>query len=202
MHQHVRPTCAVCPRQSFGVQITPHGSPAAPTAAHPTSATVGGGSSLEEPAHARVTEAVGAAHARVPRTEAPISSGAVAHESEAGVSTADSTGTGVVATSASEALRPPVGLCQQFVANAAVAGDQFVWHVDADPASVPGGCPWHQQFGLYANRVRSTVRCKPLRDAAHSALQAALMPQAAPPLPACRPACQGCRSGGPNAASL
>lgn len=49
------------------------------------------------------------------------------------------------------------GLCQQFVANAAVAGDQFVWHVDADPADVPQDSPWVQQYGLYANRVRTAL---------------------------------------------
>jgi hypothetical protein len=47
------------------------------------------------------------------------------------------------------------GLCQQFVANAAVAEDQFVWHVDADPADVPADSNWVTQYGLYTNRVRS-----------------------------------------------
>jgi hypothetical protein len=42
--------------------------------------------------------------------------------------------------------------CSCFLANAAVAGDQFSWHVDADPQSFPVPTPWSEEFGLYCNR--------------------------------------------------
>ena len=48
---------------------------------------------------------------------------------------------------------PLHGLCEQFVANAAVAGNQFLWHVDADPSNIPVESPWAATMGLYANRV-------------------------------------------------
>lgn len=40
--------------------------------------------------------------------------------------------------------------CDQFVANAAVAGDTFAWHIDADPAGFPRS-PWTDAFGDYCN---------------------------------------------------
>ena len=40
--------------------------------------------------------------------------------------------------------------CSSFVANAAVHGDAFQWHVDADPASFPPGA-WLAAYGDYAN---------------------------------------------------
>jgi hypothetical protein len=42
--------------------------------------------------------------------------------------------------------------CNQFVANAAVHGDSFSWHVDADPWDLPESA-WTQQHGHYFNRV-------------------------------------------------
>jgi hypothetical protein len=39
-----------------------------------------------------------------------------------------------------------------FVANAAVCGDMFHWHVDCDPAALPEGSPWSQEHGCYFNR--------------------------------------------------
>lgn len=41
--------------------------------------------------------------------------------------------------------------CACFVANAAVAGDTFRFHVDADPTSFPDGSPWHAAYGDYFN---------------------------------------------------
>eukprot|EP01023_Acetabularia_acetabulum_P002205 TRINITY_DN10843_c0_g1_i1.p1 TRINITY_DN10843_c0_g1~~TRINITY_DN10843_c0_g1_i1.p1 ORF type:complete len:320 (-),score=47.34 TRINITY_DN10843_c0_g1_i1:1111-2070(-) len=41
--------------------------------------------------------------------------------------------------------------CDQFVGNAAVKGDQFGWHEDANPASFPD-CPWVDQYDRYCNR--------------------------------------------------
>ncbi|PRW50819.1 hypothetical protein C2E21_5446 [Chlorella sorokiniana] len=41
--------------------------------------------------------------------------------------------------------------CACFVANAAVAGDSFRFHVDADPTSFPDGSPWHAAYGDYFN---------------------------------------------------
>eukprot|EP01025_Chloroclados_australasicus_P060189 TRINITY_DN76_c4_g1_i3.p1 TRINITY_DN76_c4_g1~~TRINITY_DN76_c4_g1_i3.p1 ORF type:complete len:333 (+),score=27.30 TRINITY_DN76_c4_g1_i3:228-1226(+) len=41
--------------------------------------------------------------------------------------------------------------CDQFVCNAAVSGDQFNWHVDADPSNLTE-CPWVHEYGLYSNR--------------------------------------------------
>ena len=38
--------------------------------------------------------------------------------------------------------------CERYVANAAVAGDVFAWHLDADPSSMP------PPFGGYVNRER------------------------------------------------
>ena len=39
----------------------------------------------------------------------------------------------------------------RMVANAPVYGDQFSWHVDADPAVLPPS-PWRDYFGTYTNR--------------------------------------------------
>ena len=41
--------------------------------------------------------------------------------------------------------------CDVFVANAAVHGDGFRWHVDADPSSFPTRCPWTDAHGEYVN---------------------------------------------------
>eukprot|EP00210_Caulerpa_lentillifera_P001733 g1664.t1 len=41
--------------------------------------------------------------------------------------------------------------CDKFVANAAVYGDSFQWHVDADPWTFPESSNWVQQFGHYFN---------------------------------------------------
>lgn len=41
--------------------------------------------------------------------------------------------------------------CNAFVANAAMAGDTFAWHVDADPTSFPSPSPWLDAFGDYFN---------------------------------------------------
>lgn len=40
--------------------------------------------------------------------------------------------------------------CNQFVGNAAVYGDCYTWHVDADPAAFPPS-PWVHTFGTYCN---------------------------------------------------
>mmetsp|Transcript_5477 Transcript_5477/g.17630 ORF Transcript_5477/g.17630 Transcript_5477/m.17630 type:complete len:174 (-) Transcript_5477:77-598(-) len=50
-------------------------------------------------------------------------------------------------------ISPPDGAhaCTSFVANAAVAGAAFEWHVDADPSSFPDGCRWVEEFGDYCN---------------------------------------------------
>eukprot|EP00957_Ditylum_brightwellii_P129260 9860268-Ditylum_brightwellii.AAC.1 len=42
--------------------------------------------------------------------------------------------------------------CGAFVANAAVYGDVFRWHVDADPTSLAPS-PWTERYGYYFNRV-------------------------------------------------
>eukprot|EP00775_Hariotina_reticulata_P003171 gene3171-biopygen4832 len=44
------------------------------------------------------------------------------------------------------------GDCSYFLANAAVTGDAFSWHIDADPASFPSATPWSMQHGNYCNR--------------------------------------------------
>lgn len=38
----------------------------------------------------------------------------------------------------------PGSVCEAFVANAAVHGDTFLWHVDGDPSDIPDG-PWYDQ---------------------------------------------------------
>jgi probable phosphoglycerate mutase len=38
------------------------------------------------------------------------------------------------------------------VANAAVTGDAFQWHRDAQPAELAGEAPWAERHGLYYNR--------------------------------------------------
>ncbi|KAL1511273.1 hypothetical protein AB1Y20_006081 [Prymnesium parvum] len=43
--------------------------------------------------------------------------------------------------------------CTSFVANAAVYGNCFQWHVDADPSSLPP-CRWLDRFGDYLNGTR------------------------------------------------
>ena len=40
--------------------------------------------------------------------------------------------------------------CNQFVGNAAVYGDCYTWHVDADPTAFPDS-PWVDTFGHYCN---------------------------------------------------
>lgn len=42
--------------------------------------------------------------------------------------------------------------CSCFLANAAVAGDAFTWHVDADPEEFPVNTPWTDEYGTYCNR--------------------------------------------------
>eukprot|EP01024_Parvocaulis_polyphysoides_P031055 TRINITY_DN28152_c0_g1_i1.p1 TRINITY_DN28152_c0_g1~~TRINITY_DN28152_c0_g1_i1.p1 ORF type:complete len:365 (-),score=38.05 TRINITY_DN28152_c0_g1_i1:10-954(-) len=41
--------------------------------------------------------------------------------------------------------------CDEFVGNAAVQGDEYNWHIDADPSNF-SDCPWVQQYGRYSNR--------------------------------------------------
>lgn len=43
--------------------------------------------------------------------------------------------------------------CHAMLANAAMHGDHFGWHQDADPQTFPLGSAWTSQWGLYANRV-------------------------------------------------
>lgn len=40
--------------------------------------------------------------------------------------------------------------CAHFVGNAPVHGDEYTWHIDADPASLPD-CVWTAAFGDYVN---------------------------------------------------
>ena len=44
-------------------------------------------------------------------------------------------------------------VCERFVANAAVHGDVFRWHLDADPSSLPPS-EWTATHGTYTNRER------------------------------------------------
>ena len=44
--------------------------------------------------------------------------------------------------------------CDEFVANAAVAGDAFAWHIDADPVGL-GPSPWTDEHSTYCNGVPS-----------------------------------------------
>ncbi len=53
------------------------------------------------------------------------------------------------ASSTADCQTPPVD-CNQFVGNAAVYGDCYTWHVDADPAAFPPS-PWVDAFGYYCN---------------------------------------------------
>ena len=50
--------------------------------------------------------------------------------------------------------------CHAFVGNAAVHGDDYQWHVDADSMTVPESSEWCQTFGQYTNRVRCCLCCK------------------------------------------
>ena len=43
-----------------------------------------------------------------------------------------------------------------FVANAAVPGDRFQWHVDADPSEFVDS-EWTREHGRYFNRVGQTI---------------------------------------------
>ena len=43
--------------------------------------------------------------------------------------------------------------CDEFVANAAVYGDCFRWHVDADPWTFHENSKWAQRHGIYFNGV-------------------------------------------------
>ena len=44
------------------------------------------------------------------------------------------------------------GHCSAFLGNAAVHGDTFRWHVDADPSDFPVPSPWTDAYGQYCNR--------------------------------------------------
>ena len=44
-------------------------------------------------------------------------------------------------------------VCERFVANAAVCGDEYSWHFDADPSSFPPS-EWTVAHGSYTNRER------------------------------------------------
>lgn len=48
------------------------------------------------------------------------------------------------------AVAEPSVDCNQFVGNAAVYGDCYTWHVDADPSAFPAS-PWVDTFGHYCN---------------------------------------------------
>ncbi|KAI3427134.1 hypothetical protein D9Q98_007071 [Chlorella vulgaris] len=52
-------------------------------------------------------------------------------------------GTAAAAAGGCSSRHGPVD-CSCFVANAAVAGDSFSYHVDADPTSFPDGSPWNE----------------------------------------------------------
>jgi hypothetical protein len=54
-------------------------------------------------------------------------------------------------TSANPAA-PIAADCSCFLANAAVHGDCYSWHVDADPSTFPCPSPWTDTFGSYCNR--------------------------------------------------
>jgi len=41
--------------------------------------------------------------------------------------------------------------CDAFVANAAVHGDEYRWHLDADPSSFPDSCAWVRTYGDHVN---------------------------------------------------
>lgn len=45
--------------------------------------------------------------------------------------------------------------CERYVANAAVHGDAFAWHVDADPSCFPDS-EWTRRHGQYVNRERGS----------------------------------------------
>lgn len=49
-----------------------------------------------------------------------------------------------------ESVAEPSVDCNQFVGNAAVYGDCYTWHVDADPSAFPAS-PWVDTFGHYCN---------------------------------------------------
>lgn len=43
------------------------------------------------------------------------------------------------------------GNCASTLVNAAVHGDTYVYHIDADPSSFPTGSPWAEEYGDYFN---------------------------------------------------
>lgn len=51
--------------------------------------------------------------------------------------------------------------CSWLLANAAVYGDQFSWHVDADPQCFTTPSPWTSHYGLYCNRCAWTDSSHP-----------------------------------------
>ncbi|GIL61332.1 hypothetical protein Vafri_15808 [Volvox africanus] len=60
----------------------------------------------------------------------------------------------ILAEDANEDAAPPGSIvdCNQFVANAAMFGDRYSWHVDADPSTLPYPSPWTLAYGQYVNR--------------------------------------------------
>lgn len=46
--------------------------------------------------------------------------------------------------------------CDELVANAAVVGDVFDWHIDADPVGL-GPSPWTDVYGTYCNGVNTPL---------------------------------------------
>ncbi|KXZ50143.1 hypothetical protein GPECTOR_17g779 [Gonium pectorale] len=92
-------------------------------------------------------EGVGGAAGQAPAFMAVGASGSAAEdakkEEEAGM-----------AREMDEAAGPPGTAidCNQFVANAAMHGDAYSWHVDADPSTLPFPSPWTLEYGQYINR--------------------------------------------------
>ena len=89
--------------------------------------------------------------------------------------------------------------CNQFVGNAAVYGDCYSWHVDADPAAFPAS-PWVDTFGYYCNgdpgrplqiafqlEISSCTACH-IKQCAHWVSFEACMPSCWHVVNACMPA--------------
>jgi len=53
--------------------------------------------------------------------------------------------------------------CDKFVANAAVCGDCFQWHVDSDPWTIDESTPWAKTYGVYFNGV-DTLNVRQFRE--------------------------------------
>lgn len=114
-------------------------------AADDTNDVVPGSPGPSQAANTPLSNALGHGDLRHPQTDAMLQSSQC--QTEPGRHHAHPLST---SGSDDESVAEPSVDCNQFVGNAAVYGDCYTWHVDADPSAFPAS-PWVDTFGHYCN---------------------------------------------------